>query len=38
VRERSEDEYRSLLDVAGFDVDDVIRFDAPRELLVATKR
>ena len=38
ARERSEDEYRSLLDVAGFNVDDVIRFDAPRDLLVATKR
>jgi hypothetical protein len=31
-------EYRSLLDAAGFDAVDVIRLEAPRDLLVATKR
>jgi len=38
ARERSEDEYRSLLDTAGFDVLDVLRLDAPRDLIVARKR
>jgi len=38
ARERSEDEYRSLLDATGFDVVDVLRLDAPRDLLVAKKR
>jgi O-methyltransferase domain/Dimerisation domain len=37
-RERTEAEYRALLDEAGFDVTDVIRLDAPRDLLVARKR
>jgi hypothetical protein len=35
---RSEDEYRSLLDETGFDVVDLLRLDAPRDLLVAKKR
>jgi hypothetical protein len=38
ARERSEDEYRSLLDSTGFDVMDVLHLDAPRDLLVAKKR
>jgi len=38
ARERSEQEYRSLLDTTGFDVVDVIRLEAPRDLLVAKKR
>ncbi len=38
ARERSEQEYRSLLDATGFDLVDVIRFEAPRDLLVAKKR
>jgi hypothetical protein len=38
ARERSEAEYRSLLDEAGFDAVDVIRLDAPRDLLIAKKR
>jgi hypothetical protein len=38
ARERSEQEYRSLLDDAGFDVVSLLRFDAPRDLLVARKR
>ncbi len=38
ARERSEQEYRSLLDATGFDAVDVIRLDAPRDLLVAKKR
>jgi hypothetical protein len=38
ARERSEDEYRSLLDATGFDVTEVLRLDAPRDLLVAKKR
>jgi hypothetical protein len=38
ARERSEQEYRSLLDATGFDVVDVIRLEAPRDLLVAKKR
>ena len=38
ARERSEREYRELLDVAGFDVTGVTRLDAPRDLLVARKR
>jgi len=38
ARERSEGEYRGLLDAAGFDVTSVIRLDAPRDLLVARKR
>jgi hypothetical protein len=38
ARERSESEYRGLLDAAGFDVTSLIRLDAPRDLLVARKR
>ena len=38
ARERSEDEYRALLDTTGFDVVDVLRLDAPRDLMVARKR
>jgi acetylserotonin N-methyltransferase len=38
ARERSEQEYRSLLDEAGFEVTDVIRFESPRDLVVARKR
>jgi hypothetical protein len=38
ARERSEPEYRSLLDAAGFETLEVIRLEAPRDLLVARKR
>jgi hypothetical protein len=38
ARERSEDEYRRLLDEAGFVIDEVVRLNAPRDLLVARKR
>lgn len=38
ARERSEEEYRGLLDAAGFDVVELVRLDAPRDLLVARKR
>jgi hypothetical protein len=38
ARERSEAEYRSLLDEAGFDVVNVIRLEAPRDLMMARKR
>ena len=38
ARERTEQEYRSLLDETGFDLVDVLRLDAPRDLLVARKR
>ena len=38
ARERSLSEYRGLLDEAGFDVVDVIQFEAPRDLIVARKR
>jgi 3-hydroxy-5-methyl-1-naphthoate 3-O-methyltransferase len=38
ARERSEEEFRSLLSTTGFDVVDVIRLEAPRDLLVAKKR
>jgi 3-hydroxy-5-methyl-1-naphthoate 3-O-methyltransferase len=38
ARERSEEEYRNLLEATGFEVVDVLRFDAPRDLLVARKR
>jgi hypothetical protein len=38
ARERSEEEYKSLLDAAGFDVVRVMRLDAPRDLLIAKKR
>lgn len=38
ARERSEEEYRSLLEATGFGLMNVLRFDAPRDLLVAKKR
>jgi hypothetical protein len=38
ARERSEVEYRDLLDAAGFDIAELIKMEAPRDLLVATKR
>jgi hypothetical protein len=38
ARERTEQEYRSLLDATGFETVLVMRFDAPRDLLVARKR
>jgi hypothetical protein len=38
ARERTLSEYRGLLDQAGFDIVDVIRFEAPRDLLVTRKR
>jgi hypothetical protein len=38
ARERSEREYRELLNDAGFDVVNLMRLDAPRDLLVARKR
>ena len=38
ARERTLSEYRGLLDEAGFDIVDVIRFEAPRDLLVTRKR
>jgi hypothetical protein len=38
ARERSEEEYRSLLDATGFDAVEVVRFEAPRDLLIAKKR
>lgn len=38
ARERSEQEYRDLLDTAGFDVVELIKMEAPRDLLVAAKR
>jgi SAM-dependent methyltransferase len=37
-RERSEAEYRSLLDEAGFQDIDIVRLNAPRDLIVARKR
>ena len=38
ARERSEAEYRELLDAAGFDVVNVVGLNAPRDLLAARKR
>ena len=38
ARERSEEEFRSLLDAAGFDLVNVIRLESPRDLLEASKR
>jgi 3-hydroxy-5-methyl-1-naphthoate 3-O-methyltransferase len=37
AKERSEDEYRSLLEEAGFRNVEVIRFDAPRDLIIGRK-
>ncbi|HET9223676.1 MAG TPA: methyltransferase, partial [Roseiflexaceae bacterium] len=36
-RERSEAEYRSLLRQAGFTEIEIVRFDAPRDLMIARK-
>jgi hypothetical protein len=38
ARERTTDEYRALLDRAGFELEEVIEMNAPRDLLVARKR
>ena len=38
ARERSEAEYRTLLEQAGFQTAEVIRLDAPRDLSVARKK
>jgi N,N-dimethyltransferase/O-methyltransferase len=38
ARERSGDEYEKLLGASGFHVDQLVRLDAPRDLIVATKR
>jgi len=38
ARERTEAEYRSLLDDAGFELTKLIRLDAPRDLIVAQKK
>ena len=38
ARERTEQEYRELLDATGFEIVELIRIDAPRDLLVARKR
>jgi len=38
ARERTEAEYRSLLNETGFDFVELIRLDAPRDLLVARKK
>jgi len=37
-RVRTEAEYRSLLDETGFDFVELIRLDAPRDLVVARKK
>ena len=38
ARERTEAEYRSLLNETGFDFEELIRLEAPRDLLVARKK
>jgi hypothetical protein len=38
ARERTEAEYRSLLEDTGFELSHVIHLDAPRDLIVAKKR
>jgi hypothetical protein len=38
ARERSEAEYTSMLDATGFQFSDLLRLEAPRDLLVARKR
>ena len=38
ARERTESEYRALLDAAGFTIQNVVRFESTRDLIVATKR
>jgi hypothetical protein len=37
ARDRSEAEYRSLLEEAGFRDMELIRLDAPRDLIIARK-
>ena len=37
-RERTEVEYGALLGATGFEIDRVIRMDAPRDLIVARKK
>jgi hypothetical protein len=37
AKERSEGEYKSLLEEAGFRDAEVIRFDAPRDLIIGRK-
>jgi hypothetical protein len=37
ARERIEAEYRSLLEEAGFQDTEIIRLDAPRDLIIARK-
>ena len=38
ARERTASEYRALVEEAGFEFGDVIRLDAPRDLIVARKK
>jgi hypothetical protein len=38
ARERNEAEYRALVEGAGFRLDQVIRIDAPRDLIVARSK
>jgi hypothetical protein len=38
ARERTSSEYQALLDEAGFDFGEVVRLDAPRDLVIARKR
>ena len=38
ARERTEAEYASLLDQTGFRIAELIRLDAPRDLIVAKKK
>jgi len=37
ARERTEDEYRTLLEESGFEMVKVVRLNAPRDLLIARK-
>ena len=37
-RERTEAEYGSLLNATGFEIEQVLRMNAPRDLIVARKR
>lgn len=37
ARERTEDEYRTLLEETGFETEELVRLDAPRDLLIARK-
>ena len=36
-RERSEAEYRTLIEQTGFTEIEIVRFDAPRDLIIARK-